>query len=143
MKWSIKRRRPHIATVTRLKLDRMRDANPYDPPATTVADTPQRFRVLCVTMFWLSTIFAAFAFISAVLVGVQNYLAIAQMGGSLPTYIPLLVVLIACCAFGFGWSARKWRSRQIRPALIWFVGSILSLVAGPYVLLLLLYGLPT
>ncbi len=93
-------------------------------------------------MFWLSAVFATFAFISAILVAVQNYLAIAEMGGSLPTYIPLLVVLVACCAFGFGWSSLQWRSGKIRPAIVLFASSVFALFAGPYILLMLLYGLP-
>jgi hypothetical protein len=118
------------------------NTNPYDPPSATDETIPQRDRILCVTMFWLSAVFATFASISAILVAVQNYLAMAEMGGSLPTYIPLLVVLVACCAFGFGWSSLKWRSRKIRPAIISFVSSVFALFAGPYILLMLLYGLP-
>lgn len=118
------------------------NANPYDPPAATDDANHQRYRILCVTMFWLSAVLATLAFISAILVAVQNYLAMAEMGGSLPTYIPLLVVLVTCCAFGFGWSSLKWRSRKIRAAIVSFASSVLALFAGPYILLMLLHGLP-
>jgi hypothetical protein len=121
----------------------MTDANPYDPPASAEDLSPPQFRILCVTMFWLSAVFGAFAFVSAILIGVQNYLAMGATGGSLPTYIPLLVLLTICCSFGFAWSARKWRSRLIRAALISFILSLVALVIGPYVLLTILYGPPT
>jgi hypothetical protein len=115
-------------------------ANPYDPPLVTDDETRDRYRLLFVLMFWLSTILAVLTFASALFVGYQNYVASAQRGGTMPTYIPLLVVLIVCCSSGFMISSLRWRKRRARPAIVSFALSVAVLLFGPYILLMLLYG---
>lgn len=118
------------------------DANPYEPPSNVDEDLPNRYRILFALMFWLSAILAFLVFASAVLVVYQNYVAVTRTGGSLPVYIPLLVVLIFCCSLGLAFSSTRWRKRRTRQAAISFVVSIGLLLVGPYILLMLLYGLP-
>ena len=98
--------------------------------------------MLFVSMSWLSAILAALAFASAIFTGYQDYLVVSQSRGSLPTYIPMLLALVICCSIGLAYSSTRWRKRRARPAIIAFVMSILLLIIGPYILLMLLYGLP-
>ena len=104
--------------------------------------TSDRFRIVFTAMFWLSAILAVLTFTSAIFIGYQNYVAAVPTGGALPTYIPLLIVLVVCCSLGLAFSSTRWRQRRARPAILSFIASIVTLVLGPYALLLVRYGAP-
>ena len=118
------------------------NTNPYESPGPVDFETMDRFRILFVSMSWLSAILAALAFASAIFTGYQHYIVVSQSGGSLPTYIRMLLALVFCCSIGLAYSSTRWRKRRTRPAIIAFVMSIVLLAIGPYILLILLYGLP-
>lgn len=117
------------------------DSNPYGSPAQIDDSTSDRFHIGFGSMFWLSAILATLVFASAIFTGYQNYMAVAQSGGSLPTYIPLLILLVVCCSLGLAFSSTQWRKRRVRPAILSFIASIVMLFVGPRILLMLLYGL--
>lgn len=116
--------------------------NPYSPATDTGDAASDRYGLLFAAAFWLTGSIAVLVAAVPLYLAYINYLAMRDSGGSLPTYILLVTVLMICCSAGFSFSAIQWRRRNTRLAVISFLIAMATVVVGPYVLLMLLYGSP-
>ena len=117
--------------------------NPYSPASETADANLDRYRVLFATAFWLTAIIAVLLAVATIYSAYTNYSVVQKPGVKVPTYVPLVTTLMICCSIGFAYSAFQWRNRKARRALGAFLIATATVVGGPIILLILLYGLET
>ena len=117
--------------------------NPYSPASDAGDAILDRNRVLFATAFWLTGIIAVLLAVATIYSAYTNYVVLRDSDAKVPTYIPLVTTLMICCSIGFTYSAIQWRNRKTRRALVAFLIATASVVGGPIILLILLYGLET
>jgi hypothetical protein len=115
--------------------------NPYSPTSDSGDTIVDRYRVPFAMAFWLTAIIAVLLAVATVYSAYTNYVVLRDSGGKVPTYIPLVTILMICCSVGFAYSAFQWRNRKTRRALVTFLIATATVVSGPIILLSLLYGL--
>ena len=117
--------------------------NPYSPTSDSGDAIVDRYRVPFAMAFWLTAIIAMLLAVATIYSAYTNYAVLRDSGGKVPTYVPLVTILMICCSVGFAYSAFQWRNRKTRRALVTFLIAMATAVGGPIILLVLLYGLET
>ena len=114
--------------------------NPYSPPDGSHSDADPKGHVLYICMFWLTSILSVVAAAIAIGGGYHNYVAVSQMGGSLPPYIIAVTLLVLACSGLLGYSALNWRKQRMRGGLLTLGVALAAFFVGPRFLLFVLVG---
>lgn len=115
--------------------------NPYSPATPeNESERSERHPILFAIAFWLTATIAVLLAALAVFVAYYNFTMMREMGGRLPTYIPLVTTLMLVCSAALGYSASQWRKRKPGRALLSFLAAVVTVIAGPRTLLFLLHG---
>ena len=117
--------------------------NPYSPTSDAADAIVDRYRVPFAMAFWLTAVIAVLLAVATIYSAYTNYVVLLDSGGGVPTYVLLVTLLMICCSVGFAYSAFQWRNRKTRRALGAFLIATTTVVGGPIILLVLLYGLET
>lgn len=128
--------------VPRSQLTQNKHVNPYEIPVSNDRAEQGRYGVLRVGVLLFAVVVLTLAFAYAFLVLNVNYVAYAQRAGPIPNYLLLLALVIACCALGLAYSTIQWHSRRVIPSTISFVLILVGLLAGPWLLAILMLGSP-
>tara|TARA_R110002167_G_scaffold196621_1_gene399519 strand:+ start:637 stop:990 length:354 start_codon:yes stop_codon:yes gene_type:complete len=111
--------------------------NPYSPASDLGDAIVDRYRVPFAIAFWLTAIIAVLLAVATIYSAYMNFVVLRDAGGKIPTYVPLVTILMICCSVGFAYSASQWRNRKTRGALVTFLIATATVVGGPIILLIL------
>ncbi len=113
--------------------------NPYAPTVTEETLVPRR-SMACRFMFLLAAILGVLAGGITALSIYQNTSFATQNGGSLPPYIIVATILDAFCTFLLFFSAKMWRSSNVRLGIAFLVAAVILFFGGPPLILTPLAG---